>query len=102
MFKFFKDKFDLVGTLKGKVSSMNKAQKEFYDCLTELNSAEENFKMANDNFVDTSIRQVDAAETHLRAILNEVRNSDSRKLEGAFENSNVARIGFDGHIIYNR
>ena len=100
----FENRFDLVGTLKGKLASMNSIQKEFHDCISEIHSAENNFNMANDNFMETSIRRVEAAESHLRAILNEVRGEKKNRLEEAFyEGSNISKIatiGFDGHIIY--
>ena len=96
---------NLIGTIQGKLAAMNFFQKEMYKSIVDLKSAEEEFNTANDNFMEAAICKVDAAEQHLRAVIRESGERKGMSLEEAMDYgasiSKVAKLGFNGHLIYN-
>ena len=96
---------NLIGTIQGKLAAMNSSQKEMYESIIDLRAAEKDFNAADDNFMEAAICKMDAAEQHLRAIVRESSKRRGMSLEEAMECdasiSRVARLGFNGHLIYN-
>ena len=96
---------NLIGTIQGKLAAMNFFQKEMYKSIVDLKSAEEDFNIANDNFMEAAMCKMDAAEQHLRAVIRESSERKGMSLEEAMDYgasiSKVAKLGFNGHLIYN-
>ena len=96
---------NLIGTIQGKLAAMNSSQKEMYKSIVDLRTAEKDFDAADDNFMETAICKMDAAEQHIRAIIRESSERKGMSLEEAMECdtsiSRVAKLGFNGHLIYN-
>lgn len=96
---------NLIGTIQGKLAAMNSSQKEMYKSIIDLRAAEKDFNTADDNFMEAAICKMDAAEQHLRAIVRESSERKGMSLEEAMECdtsiSRVAKLGFNGHLIYN-
>ena len=96
---------NLIGTIQGKLAAMNFHEKELYKSVVDLKSAEKDFDEADDNFMEAAICKMDAAEQHLRAVIRESGERKGMSLEEAMECdasiSRVAKLGFNGHLIYN-
>ena len=96
---------NLIGTIQGKLAAMNFYEKELYKSVVDLNAAEKDFNEADDNFMDAAICKIDATEQHLRAVIRESGERKGMSLEEAMECdtsiSRVAKLGFNGHLIYN-
>lgn len=96
---------NLIGTIQGKLAAMNSSQKEMYKSIVDLRTAEKDFDAADDNFMEAAICKMDAAEQHIRAIIRESSERKGMSLEEAMECdtsiSRLARLGFNGHLIYN-
>ena len=96
---------NLIGTIQGKLAAMNFHERELYNSVVDLNAAEKDFNVADDNFMEAAICKVDAAEQHLRAVIRESGERKGMSLEEAMDYgasiSKVAKLGFNGHLIYN-
>lgn len=96
---------NLIGTIQGKFAAMNSSQKEMYKSIIDLKTAEKDFNAADDNFMEAAICKMDAAEQHLRAIIRESGKRKGMSLKEAMECdasiSRVAKLGSNGHLIYN-
>lgn len=96
---------NLIGTIHGKLAAMNSSQKDMYKSIVDLRAAEKDFNAADDNFMEAAICKMDAAEQHLRAVVRESRERKGMSLEEAMDYgasiSKVAKLGFNGHLIYN-
>lgn len=96
---------NLIGTIQGKLAAMNSSQKDMYKSIVDLRAAEKDFNTADDNFMEAAICKIDAAEQHLRAVVREAGKRKGMSLEEAMNCdasiSRVAKLGFNGHLIYN-
>ena len=96
---------NLIGTIQGKLAAMNSSQKEMYKSIVDLRAAEKDFNAADDNFMEAAISKMDAAEHHIRAVIRESCERKGMSLEEAMDYgasiSKVAKLGFNGHLIYN-